>query len=116
MNMQWNEEPMGPTPPNFGQAIAGGFNWLANQGAGLMSQAAAQMPQYAAEIPQQTPEQNVEDMIRKLRTERARQSYERNFGHSFGNNASMASQGQGGQVDAMRQRVMNWNRSGKRNI
>lgn len=100
-NMLFNEEPDGE--PNYGQAISGGFNWLANQGQGLMSQA-AQM---------QTPEENVEDMIRQLRQERARQSYERNFGQSFGNNQSMMSQGQGGEVEAMRQKVMNWNRSGR---
>jgi hypothetical protein len=103
INTEWNEEPTGQ--PNYGQAIASGFNWLVNQGQGLMSQA-AQM---------QTPEENVEDMIRQLRQERARQSYERNFGQSYGNNASMASQGQGGQAEAMRQMVMNWNRSGRRN-
>ena len=103
INTEWNEEPT--SQPNYGQAIASGFNWLVNQGQGVMSQA-AQM---------QTPEENVEDMIRQLRQERARQSYERNFGQSYGNNASMASQGQGGQAEAMRQMVMNWNRSGRRN-
>jgi len=108
MNTEWNEEPTGPPPPNYGQAIASGFNWLANQGRGLMSQVAAQMPQ-------QTPEQTVEEMIRQLRQERARQSYERNFGMSYGNNRSMMSQGQGGQVEAMRQMVRNWNQSGRRN-
>ena len=103
INTEWNEEPT--SQPNYGQAIASGFNWLVNQGQGVMSQA-AQM---------QTPEENVEDMIRQLRQERARQSYERNFGQSYGNNASMASQGQGGQAEAMRQMVMNWNRSGRMN-
>ena len=63
INTEWNEEPTGQ--PNYGQAISSGFNWLVNQGQGLMSQA-AQM---------QTPEENVEDMIRQLRQERARQSY-----------------------------------------
>jgi hypothetical protein len=103
INTEWNEEPTGQ--PNYGQAIASGFNWLVNQGQGLMSQA-AQM---------QTPEGNVEDMIRQLRQERARQSYERNFGMSVAGKPSMMAQGQGGQAEAMRQMVMNWNRSGRRN-
>lgn len=103
INTEWNEEPTGQ--PNYGQAISGGFNWLVNQGQGLMSQA-AQM---------QTPEGNVEDMIRQLRQERARQSYERNFGMSVAGKPSMMAQGQGGQAEAMRQMVMNWNRSGRRN-
>jgi hypothetical protein len=108
INTEWNEEPTGPPLPNYGQAIASGFNWLVDQGQGLMSQAATQMPQ-------QTPEENVEDMIRQLRQERARQSYERNFGMSVAGKPSMMAQGQGGQAEAMRQMVMNWNRSGKRN-
>ena len=103
INTEWNEEPTGQ--PNYGQAISGGFNWLVNQGQGVMSQA-AQM---------QTPEGNVEDMIRQLRQERARQSYERNFGMSVAGKPSMMAQGQGGQAEAMRQMVMNWNRSGRRN-
>lgn len=105
-NMLFNEEPDGE--PSFGQAMMGGFNQMLGQGQNLMAQGQRLMPQA-------TPEESVEEMIRRLRQERAQQSYERNFGQSFGNNQSMMSRGQGGEVEAMRQKVMNWNRSGKRN-
>jgi hypothetical protein len=107
INTEWNEEPPGQAP-NWMGAIQAGFNWLGNQ-------ARPAMQQMLQQIPQQTPEQNVEDMIRQLRQERARQSYERNFGMSYGNNRSMMSQGQGGQAEAMRQMVRNWNQSGRNN-
>jgi hypothetical protein len=105
MNTEWNEEPTGTSGPNWMQQAAGAGQWLWNQAANMQAPSLPAM---------QTPQQTVEEMIRQLRQERARQSYERNFGQSFGSHRSMASQGMGANVEAMRQKVRNWNTTGRR--
>jgi len=111
INTEWNEEPAGVQPMNL--------SWIPsawNAGSWALGQAAGMFPSAVQGMPTQTPDQMVEDDIRKLRQERARQSYEQRFGVPFSGGASMYAMGDGAQVDAMRQRVRNWRTSGRRGM
>lgn len=108
INTEWNEEPAGEQPMNL--------SWIPsawNAGRWALGQAAGMFP---LAMPTQSPDQMIEDDIRKLRQERARQSYERNFGTPFSGGASMYAMGDGAQAEAMRQRVRNWRTSGRRGM
>jgi hypothetical protein len=108
MNMQFNEEPMGdPQAPMVEMKP-----WWQNPMFQELGQGIVQGAQAAGEglraIQAMRPEDaavDEEEARRLLRIERARQSYERNFGMAHAGGQSMASQGQQESVDALLRRL-----------
>jgi hypothetical protein len=115
--MQWNMEPMGGVDPQsvppgmppiplaaYGQRLLE----LGQQAGGAAAQGLQQLQQMRPEDVLTPEVLGAKEAQKQLRMERARQSYERNFGSPFQGqaaNQSLASQGKQDDIDALLRRV-----------